>query len=227
MAGDEFLAQLEAADREELEASLVTRRYGPGEIIIGQTDEGNDVFFVLEGLAQATVYSEEGKAVAYRDIGEGAIFGELSAIDGAPRSATVSALTAVRAGRLRNSQFRRLTETNPAFTWALLRYFSMQARRMTERIFEFSTMPVRDRLVHELVRLAEPHVRADGSAELRPAPTHSALATRISTHREAVSREISQFTKMGLLSKKDGRLLIRDVCRLRGMTGRTDFTLKS
>ena len=212
-----FLDHLSEDDRTVLVGMLATRRYGRDETVISHKDATKDVFFVLEGRAQAKIFSPDGKEVPYRDILAGEIFGELSAIDGAPRSASVVALGDLVIGRLALADFRKLVETRPSFTWALLRYFSAQARRMTERIFEFSTMLVRDRLIQELVRLAENAGPANGHAELRPAPTHFDLAARISTHREAVSREMSRLSKLGILSKKSGCLMVHDIEALRDM----------
>lgn len=214
----EFLDRLGDAERAALVARLVTRRYGRGETVIEQSDGDRDVYFVLGGLARAMIFSEDGKLVAFRDIGEGAVFGELSAIDGAPRSASVVAVEDLTVGRLPVAEFRRLVETTPSFAWALLGYLSALARGLTERVYEFSTMLVRDRLVHELIRLAEPKLRPDGSAEIRPAPTHFDLAARISTHREAVSREMSRLARAGLV-RTDGRgIVIPRVEQLRRAT---------
>lgn len=212
----DFMGRLSPEDREALQARGVTRRFGRGELAVGQNDEGGEVFFVLEGRGQATLLSADGKPVAYRDIRAGAIFGELSAIDGAPRSATVTAAETLVALSLSRAAFREMVETRPGFVWALLEHFSGQMRRMTERIFEFSTMLARERLVAELLRLAEEHAPGENAAAIVPAPSHFDLATRISTHREAVSREMSRLSSKGLVAKKQGRLLVSDVAALRG-----------
>lgn len=219
MPAEEFLGHLGAAGRAALLAGLARRRYARGETVIAQTEDSTDVFFVLAGLARATLYSPDGRMVAYRDIPEGAIFGEIAAIDGGRRSATVTAVAELTVGRLSLPEFRRLVETEPEFTWALLRYFCAQMRRLSERVYEFSTMHIRERLIHELVRVAEPHARPDGSAELRPAPTHFELATRISTHREAVSREMSRLAKLGLIARRGRGLVVPDIAALRASSG--------
>ncbi|WP_399204469.1 Crp/Fnr family transcriptional regulator [Tateyamaria pelophila] len=173
------------------------------------------MFFLLDGRARATIFSSEGKVVAYRDIRTGDIFGEMSAIDGAPRSASVVAATELQVGVLSAAQFETMVDGSKSFRWALLRYFSHQARSMTQRIFEFSTMLVRDRLILELLRLAGATDAQEGKFVIDPAPTHFDLAARISTHREAVSREMSLLTKRGLISKYSGSLHLHDVCGLR------------
>ncbi len=184
-------------------------------MIIAHDDMTREVFFVLEGGARATVYSEGGRAVAYRDIGPGDIFGELAAIDGKPRSASVVALDRVRVATLPEAAFRAIVSSRPGIAWALLAHLALQTRRMTERIYEFSTLIVRKRLVRELLRLAE---GVDiGKASINPAPTHADLAARISTHREAVSREMSALAKHKLVEKRGGVLVLCDVSELQAL----------
>lgn len=215
MEQSSFLNQLNSEARAQLESLMVQKSYDRDEIVIAQEEESCDVFFVVTGTARVTVFSEDGKVVAYRDILEGDIFGELSAIDQKPRSACVIALGSLRVGRLDAAKFRGLVEDCPSFAWTLLRHLASQSRHMTERIFEYSTMLVRERLIAELLRLGEPLQDDPAQAVVRPSPTHFDLATRISTHREAVSREMSKLAKQSLVSKEAGCLVLHDVERLR------------
>ena len=217
-----FLSRLAEADRAALAARWTVRHYQRDEMIIAHDESGRDVFFVLEGRARATAFSERGRAVAYRDMEPGDIFGELAAIDGRARSASVVALEAMRAARLPEAAFRDIVDARPTFTWALLQHLSGEMRRMTDRIYEFSTLVVRKRLIRELLRLAEESEQAEGRAAIAPAPTHFDLAARISTHREAVSREMSALAKRKLIERRGGSLVIRDLAGLKALAGGDD-----
>jgi CRP/FNR family cyclic AMP-dependent transcriptional regulator len=217
MTSTAFLQRLAPNDRAALEALLVVQDCAEGEIVISYLDQDRDVFFVLEGLVRATLYSRDGREVDYRDIGPGDLFGEMAAIDGAPRSATVEALEPVRLGRLPEAAFRALVASRPQLSWVLLRHLSAQVRNLTQRVFEYTTLVVRERLVAELVRLAEATEARGGHAEIRPAPTHFELASRISTHREAVSREMSTLAKAGLVEKRERALIVSDLDQLRSL----------
>ena len=206
-----FLSRLAEEDRAALAARWVVRHYQRDEMVIAHDESGRDVFFVLEGRARVTVFSERGRAVAFRDMEPGDIFGELAAIDGRVRSASVVALETMRAARLSDTAFRDIVKARPTFTWALLEHLSAQVRRLTDRVYEFSTLVVRKRLIRELLRLAETAEQGEGQALIAPAPTHFELAARISTHREAVSREMSALAKRKLIAKSGGNLVIRDL----------------
>jgi CRP-like cAMP-binding protein len=212
-----FLSALPTADRDALAARWSTRSYARDETILSHAEESSDVFFVVEGRVRATAFSEDGRAVAYRDIESGGIFGELAAIDGRERSATVVALEPVRAARLSRSVFRDLVESRPAFAWALLNHLSSQVRRLSDRVYEYSTLVVRGRLIRELLRLAEAAGASGNQATISPAPTHFELASKIGTHREAVSREMSALAKRKLINKRSGSLFLPDLAGLRGI----------
>ena len=99
-------------------------------------------------------------------------------------------------------------------TDAALLHFTNQIRALTERVFEFSTLAVRNRIQAELLRLTDFEVDADGAASLSPAPTHAEIASRVSTHREAVTRELQRLAQLGLIERKGRSLRITDVARL-------------
>ena len=216
----DFLSRLCDTDLAALTERWTERRYRHNELIIAHGDSGRDVFFLLEGRARATLFSQDGREIAYRDIEHGEIFGELAGIDGKARSASVVSLgAATRAARLSGAAFRDIVNNHPDFAWMLLEHLSAQLRRMTDRVYEFSTLVVRKRLILELLRRAEEIEPINGELIINPAPTHFELASRISTHREAVSREMSALAKKGLIERRGSRLMLRDLAALAVLAG--------
>jgi CRP/FNR family transcriptional regulator, cyclic AMP receptor protein len=207
-ASSTFLARLQQPELDGLAQRWNVRNYRHNEAIIAHRDSGCEVFFLLEGRARVTLFSEGGREIAYRDVGPGEIFGELAGIDGKPRSASVVALETARAARLPEAAFRDMVSTHPVFAWALLDHLSAQLRRMTDRVFEYSTLVVRKRLILELLREASESEKLDGKPCISPAPSHVELAAKISSHREAVSREMSTLAKRGLIEKRGSRLVL-------------------
>lgn len=217
-----FLSRLGEADLAALNARWTAHSYRRGELIIAHGDSGRDVFFLLEGRARVTLFSEDGREIAYRDIAPGDIFGELACIDGKARSASIVALEASRAARLPGAAFRALVESHPPLAWSLLEHLSALLRRMTDRVYEYSTLVVRNRLILELIRRADEAGPPGGQVSLEPAPTHFELAAAISTHREAVSREMSALAKRGLIAKRGNRLLLNNLAALQALAGKED-----
>lgn len=215
--GIEILRGLTAAERQGVAKRCQWRRFAPGQQIVGHMDTTRDVFFVVTGRVRATSYSLAGKEVSYRDIGAGDMFGEFSAIDGEPRSADVVALTDCQVAILSNDAFWQMLRDYPEIAAETLKRLTRQIRVLTERVFEFSALAVNNRIHAELLRLARDHKIGENTALIRPAPTHAELASRISTHREAVTRELNELARAGLLERREGALHINDIDQLNRM----------
>lgn len=209
-----FMSRLDDTDLAAIARRWSECNFRHNELIIAHGDSDRDVFFLLEGRARVTMFSEDGREIAYRDIAPGEIFGELAGIDGKARSASVVALEPTCVARLTGAAFRDIVINHPNFAWVLLEHLSAQLRRMTDRVFEFSTLVVRKRLILELLRRAEENGSVNGQVSLSPAPTHSELAAKISTHREAVSREMSALARRGLIDRRGRRLILHDLALL-------------
>jgi CRP/FNR family transcriptional regulator, cyclic AMP receptor protein len=217
LAGIAIFADLKPKALEAVHRRCAWRRYEPGELIVDYLDASDDVFFVATGEASVTIYSVAGKAVSFRKLGPGDIFGEYAAIDGEPRSASVEARTSCLIASMSAKEFRQLLETEPAVTQALLKKVVHNVRTLTKRVYEFSTLAVNNRIQAELLRLASLTAREGKGARLEPAPTHAEIASRISTHREAVTRELNRLSRIGIIERRNGNLIVRDFDRLAAM----------
>ena len=191
------------------------RTYGRGSMILSENDRSTDVYFVLQGRVGIKSFAENGHEVAYHEIREGECFGEFAAIDGLARSATLEALEDVSVARLTAQQFHHLIMTNPEFGWALAHHLVGKLRRMSARIREFSTQPVNVRIRLELLRLARAYAKGENKGLIRPAPTHQAIASLVSTHREAVSRELGALARDNIIRTGRQSIEIIDIARLR------------
>jgi len=218
-----YFKSLDPAAFAEIVKHCAIREYGSQELIMGHTDLTFDVLFLLEGKARVSIYSPDGQRVGFRDIAAGTIVGELSALDSQPRSASVECVERCVAAVMRQPHFHAAIANNPQFTMAVLRHLTGQVRVLTTRIFEYSTMAVRQRLRAELLRLAEVATRDRDKAVLSPAPKHAEIASRISTHREAVTREFAWLEGQGYVVKEGRALMIPSLTRLRELVNK-DWT---
>lgn len=193
------------------------RNYDSGEPIVDHLDPSDGVYFIAAGEVRVTIYSVSGKAVTFRDLGPGEIFGEYPAIDRAPRSASVEARSRCTVASMPAATFRHLLDAEPALTRALLPHLVAKIRALTTRVYEFSTLAVNNRIQAELLRLTSLAPREGRSARISPAPTHVDIASRVSTHREAVTRELSRLARIGVIERRGSALLVKDVDRLEAM----------
>lgn len=202
-----FLDSLDAVDRAWLTGRMRVRDYPAGAMIIAAGDRSRELYVMFEGHAQASLFSADGKVVWYSDIRQGQMFGELSALDGLPRSAFVTAASRVRAGVLGPADLEALLARSPRAAQLMMVHLALQVRRLTERVYEYSTLLVRERLMRELLRRAR---RAGGgdSVLIADLPTHLEIAGYIGTHRELVTKELGELSRRGLITRTGGGLLI-------------------
>ena len=195
------------------------RLYRARQGVISRDDLDRDCYFIVSGRVRVIALSPGGREVSFRDAGTGETIGEMAAIDGAPRSATVVALQDTLLARLSPADLRGLLQRHWVIAERMLSHLAGIARRLTERVYELSTLNVQQRLCAELMRLAladaSAHGRgADNRIVLRPAPSHSELAARISSYREQITRELAELGRAGLVGREDGALVIEDLSRL-------------
>lgn len=214
--GQGFLGKLDPADRALLLGGARRVAFGDGALIVTEGDATGDVYVLLTGCAVAMLMSSDGKIVTYSDIGPGGLFGEIAAIDARPRSAFVQARGATTAAALTPTAFLAALAASPTLSLALMRHLAAMVRDTTTRVFQSVTMPVRTRLVLELLRRATPDPAANGSDAclVATAPTHFDLAARIGGHREGVTKELSALARAGLIAREGRTLRIPSRARL-------------
>lgn len=200
-----------------LDTRCIWRRANAKEWILDYQDEGADVFFLISGVVRVMIRSVAGRETILRDINAGEFFGELAAIDGQARSASILAITEATIAKMAAPTFLEMVTSHPDVCLQLLRLVTGQVRMLANRINEFTTLGIRDRLYLDLLRLSRPDRENVKQAIVSPPPLHADLAGRISTRRETVTKELSAMEREGLLQRRRGALVILDVPRLIGM----------
>jgi CRP-like cAMP-binding protein len=199
------------------------RRYRAGQTILQRQDESREVFLLVRGRVSVVYHSPSGREIRLGDLAAGEIFGELAAIDGEPRCADIVCATDALVASLSADLFWDLLQQHPSVCAAVLRRLVQMARTHLQRLLELSTLPARSRLHAELLRLAQ--IGVSGSDRpvgvIAPAPTHAEIASRISTHREAVTRELNGLVRAKLIEKGGSTLVIRDLAALTSMVEET------
>lgn len=208
-----------------------------GQLLIVQGSAADEVYLIRSGRVRVSVYAANGRETFLRDMGPGRLLGELAAISGLPRSAMVAAIEPTVLFSISAAAFRQFLHDVPGAGYWLAQQLATRVQQLTEKSLELAALPVAARLVSELLRLS----RADGAsadgasadgatiagANTDPAsadactiaafPTHAELATRIGTHREAITRELRQLAREGLAVQSGRRLSIPSRPRLRAL----------
>jgi CRP/FNR family transcriptional regulator, cyclic AMP receptor protein len=185
-----------------------------GQVVIGHQDETTDVFVVFEGSLRVELFSVNGREIIIADVGKGNIVGEFAALDEQPRSATVTATSDCTLASIPGPAFKKAVLGNLKTAEWIVTRLTGQIRLLTERLFEMNALAVRSRLHCELLRLALDNGVNDNTATVSPSPTHQQIASKIGTHREAVTRELGYLQDQGITEQEGRKLTICDVERL-------------
>lgn len=210
----ELLEGLEPAAIEALAVRLAWRHVAAGGHVISRDAADRDVYLVVSGRVQVGAFSAGGKQVTYCEIGAGDIFGELAAIDGRARSADVIAIQQSLLASMHPEVLLELLAAHSGPREWVLKRLTRTVREMTDRVFDLSTLGVRNRVHAELLRLARLGEVSGNTARIEPAPTHVDIANRVSTYREQVTREISLLTTQGVVAREGHCLMVRDMALL-------------
>jgi CRP/FNR family cyclic AMP-dependent transcriptional regulator len=213
----ELLSTLTQAERQTIERRCRWKRFAKDEQIIDRETDSTDVYFIANGAVRIVDYSLAGREITFDDIEAGGYFGELAALDGAKRSATVVATKDTLTASLDAAAFREVLATHPTMALTLLQRLARVIRQSTGRIMDLSSLGANNRIYAELLREARAGGLSGNRAVIKPIPVHADLAGRVSTTRETVARVLSDLARKGIVEREKGALVILDVRRLSAM----------
>jgi len=217
-AGHRTLAGIEIfrdTDRESLariEQRCRWRSFQPGEAVIERAAPTHEVHFVVAGGVRVEDQAASGRVVSFQDIREGGLVGELAAIDGGERSASVIAVEPTTTAALDPRSFLNMLADHPEASLATMQRLADMVRQASTRIMELSTVGAHNRVHAEMLRLARERAASGGeSARISPIPAHNDIASRVSTTRETVARVLSELSKTGLIRRERNALVVPDL----------------
>jgi len=197
--------------RERIAQLARGRRYPPNHRLFTHDDPSRDVHFIVSGHVRVSYCTDTGRVITFRDHQAGNMFGELSALDGLPRSAEVCTLDEVFMVDLPQPAFLELIAQHAALSHGVMQHLVGLVRALSLRVVEYSSLPVAQRVRAELARLSRVDPAQPQRHVIDPAPTQAELASRVSTHREAVARELSKLVKAGVVERQGKVLIVRDM----------------
>jgi CRP/FNR family cyclic AMP-dependent transcriptional regulator len=211
-----YFAGLDTDALSRVAAGVRSRRFRRGEVIFHAGDPGDALFILLSGEVKISLPSEAGEEAILVRLRPGDVFGELALLDGAPRSATATALSAAETVVLPRDRFRELIAREPAVRDALLAALAAELRRLTTHVEELHFLDITGRLAACLVRLAaDGTTESDGAVRLRTSLTQGDLASMVGSTRQSVNKLLGQFAADGYLRLERDAIVLTD---LEGLT---------
>jgi CRP/FNR family transcriptional regulator, cyclic AMP receptor protein len=215
-----FLEALTATEAGWLHERGVARRFERGAALFHERQLSDRVMLLLEGRVKIASASEDGREAVLAFRGPGEVLGELSAIDGQPRSASVTAVDPVRALVVPAADFRAFLERTPRATlWLLTRVIS-RLREADRKRVEFGTSDTIGRVAARLVELAERYGRPSEHGVRSDLPiTQEELASWVGSSREGVNKALHTLRGLHWVETERRSITVLDLEALRRRAG--------
>jgi CRP-like cAMP-binding protein len=178
------------------------RGYPARGAMVRQGEPCTSTFLLVIGRARALLVTPDGRLVHLCDYAPGDLFGALNAAAGGVQVAEVAAVDHVEAAVFRAVDFLALLETYACVGLTLSKALVRQLGHLTGQMMARTTLSATGRVHAELLRLAD----AQGGLRISPPPVLSALALRVQSTRETVSRTIGALERRGII-RRDGEAL--------------------
>jgi CRP-like cAMP-binding protein len=205
---------------EHLSANLFSNatpaRLAADAVLFLAGDAGDGCYRVEQGLLKVTMVSRSGNERILAFLGPDAIVGELSIIDGLPRSASVVAVRDTGLSFLSRAAFEEFAKKHPEVYKSLVTLLAARLREADAVIAAGSFLPLRGRVACTLLELAQDFGQDVGSGRIviRQKIGQSDLAAMAGIARENVSRILNDWKRRKLVSRLSGYYCLENKAQL-------------
>jgi len=217
LKGVDLFSALGSGQLEQLAALVIRKTFVRDETIILEDDDSvQALFLIASGEVKVYVSGSDGRETILSLLSKGDFFGEMSLIDGEPRSASVKAVTDADLLILRREHFIKQVEKTPELAMGLLVEMSKRIRKANRQISSLAMLTVYGRVAATILNLMQERgvrVHSEGGkmvTVIRNRPTQQQLAEMSGTTRETVSRVLSALAKKGTISVVGKDLVIHE-----------------
>ena len=205
-----IFSSLDKLDRMQLEKKSIIKIFEPGDTIIERDDDSNSVYFLISGTVHVLDYSKSHRAVTYASLKDGEMFGEMSAIDGLPRSAWVCAISTCKVISLSGNEFINLLKNNADISLKILQKLSSRLRMSDEKLTDVSLYGTEQRVCLELIRMTKLDTKTKNIYKIKQMPTQANFANIIGSTRETVSRILRKLRDNQIIIKTESGFVVTD-----------------
>jgi CRP/FNR family cyclic AMP-dependent transcriptional regulator len=187
-ANTEILSKIAAA------ASI--RTWDKGGSVLFEDDPGDFLLVLLEGEAKVVLEPESGREeLILAILKPGAVVGELSPLDAAPRSASVITLKQSEFLRIPGLLFLEAVRAKPELALIVIRHLGQAIRNTNERLRTISNYEADGQAIRGLFLFSQKREERSSEVVLTGCPPILQIAQMLGCRRETVSTAISELEK--------------------------------
>ncbi|WP_188317088.1 Crp/Fnr family transcriptional regulator [Solihabitans fulvus] len=213
---ESLLGRLSEQARKTLLAAGRRRLCPARQAILRQGEPGDHVVLLVAGFVRVVAIADVGGEALLAIRAGGDLVGEMAALDGKPRSATVWTCTPAEVRTIGRSELDRVTEEFPEVATGISRMLSARLRWANRRRVDFTARPAPTRVGRVLAELALAYGRpAEDGLDLGVSLTQRQLASLAGVSGSTAETELRKLEKIGVVRWGYRSVLVRDVERLR------------
>ncbi len=217
LGGVPIFAGLNSHDLEVLSQSARRQGFKPDEVICQQGDPGHTLFVIVSGLVRILLPSFEGQEAVLVLLQPGEFFGELSLIDGEPRSASAVSMGATEVIVLYRDDFQSFLLEHPRAAITVMTVLCSRLRHTDDVVADAVFLDTRTRLAKKLLELSETFgEKVDDGVQIALRLRQQDLANMVGANRESVNRYLSAMENQGLIRMERQRITLLKPQELRG-----------
>jgi CRP-like cAMP-binding protein len=211
LAQQELFRGLADRDLEDLARLARLRKLAPREELVHKGEPGTQLFLIVRGRLKASSRSGEGHDVAFSIMGPGELCGEIGALHGGRRTATLSAMDEVELLVIERRDLLHLIQHQPSAAIAIIEVLARRVQRLTQLLEDNQFLNLPARLAKQLLELAGRYGQPGPKGvriDLRLSQTELGAITQ--TSRESINKQMRVWEDTGLVAMDGGYVTIRD-----------------
>jgi CRP-like cAMP-binding protein len=214
-----FGGTLTDVELDDLVSRGARRHFKRGAYLLTEGEISDHVAVVLTGRAKVSSVTPDGREVVLAVRGPGDLLGELSALDGGVRSASVSALEPVEALIIPSERFEHFLQDHARLAVMLLQMMSRRLRDADRKRIEFGAYDTPGRVARRIIELADRYGEAEArGVRITLSLTQDELAGWSGASREAVSKALRHFRDRGWIETGRRSIVVLNLDALRTLT---------
>jgi CRP/FNR family transcriptional regulator len=215
-----IFSTLNASDMEEVKPYLIPAKFKKKESIFSEGDSSDWLYVVIKGKVKITKLSQSGREIILEIISPMDFFGGVAVMRGFPYPANAVAMDDAEVLKISRSNLMRILDRFPNLMYCMAMNIGDRIKGSHEALKNIAVEKVESRIASMLIKLADKagsEPLGDDSVAIDMKLTKQDIAEMVGTTVETSIRTMSKLKKLGIVSEKSGKIVIKDLTKLKSL----------
>lgn len=210
-----LLCNLESYEFNQIAEVSIVKEFEKNKIIFYEQDQGTNLYIIVSGQVKIVVNSNDGREHILGFLKDKEFFGEISLLDGEPRSSTVIALEKVKVITINRNDFLKILRNNPDMTYKIILSLCTKLRWTDRHVSNLAFLSASGRVAKTITEMCESENNIEnGKYIVNHKMTRQDFANIAGTSRETLTRIIMEFQDENILTSYRNKIIVHDKKRL-------------